>query len=636
MEPLSNRVKDLIPKSLHRIAETVNDHRCAAACWELSVCYCSEYGLPMENAENDQMFAVDAVKYLLRSAESGDNWARLAIVPIFEALGQQLPHDNNNLVEWLQTLARTGSQTARFQLRKLSFQPTYKMKSRDVLSIDRSMFIGLDQKEVQLNSQGESVLHRAASSGNFELAERFLSLHSDASEINRQSHSGDTPLLQAMRAGHTHIVDKLVSQRADGTILNHARESPLHFLAYLEDHVQARDTLKLLVRAGARRHLQTPALSSTCDEEYSMTPTGSGTPAHRAVLAGNAYVLKTLLQLETGTTNRELRTSNAMLRQMLAHAVKLRYVGVMEILVMRLGPSEDHPKIRIWDNGRLMTTEELWIHGSVSTNRASGYDWPEKFSRMMSFGPSYQVVLKDSFDLLSRHGYFDRDYHRYMQIAIEKSRRDVVSCLIIPLTTNFSSLPPRKPHILPRVEQLPGLMNPWSDQFQVAKPDKGVKPWAAIESSGAPPLADPNTPWPFKNHRWAWILAEWVDFAVINNQRGIFSDLLMFGKGLALAPGTPFLLKWEKDQPHQPKPLHQDETVATSGQIPPLKYRQLLPPPANQYRFSAVAGLEETASDKNHHFDGTLNYALMYMNTISRCSHRDMSMPLVVAFKRVL
>ena len=629
MEPLGNRVKDQTLRNLHRLAENVDDCRHGDVCWELTVCYCSEFGLPIENTQGEQHLTSHALHYLRQSAESGDHRARLAILPIFEALGQQVPYGTTPVIEWLQELADEECQMAQAQLNRLAYDSRRKMKGRQFSKIVSSMYNDQNSGEVALDSKGESTLHIAASCGDLQSIASFFRQHPDPSEINRQNHYGDTPLLQAMRAGHVHLIEPLVSHRADGQILNHAREGPLHFLAYLEDPVQAQNALDSLMRAGAWRHLQTPALSSTHKAMYSLTPTGPGTPALRAVLAGNTHALQILLSFEAGATQSGLRTSNAMLRQLLAHAVKLRHVDIMEVLLARIEPSDQGHQIEIWNNGRRMTIEELWIHGFVSTNETCGYDWPEKFSRIISFGPLHQTVLKDSYDLLCRHGYFKRDHHAYMRLAIRNSRRDSVTCLATTILTSPGIMNSRELHPMIEYPQ-PGVQNWWRDAFPDAAiiRDSGTwaKTWAASEPNGPSSLADPSASWSFKNHRWAWVLAEWIDFAILNDQRGIFSDLLRFGNGLALAPGPTHWLKARRKFE-----LWRARDTDPQDQSSVVDYGHLLPPPASRFSFEDASTLDDddSMSRNAHCFNGTLNYALMYMNTISRIPQRDMSMPSV-------
>lgn len=156
-----------------------------------------------------------------------------------------------------------------------------------------------------------------------------------------------------------------------------------------------------------------------------MQPIGSGTHAQRTVLAGRADILQLLLELESQTRDISMRTPVSSLRRMLAYATKLHHARVIQVLVDRMG-AKGPGNIQIWDNGRLLTLDQLW------TNPTSGFNWPERFSRIMRFGENWRSSLSASMEILKSNQYAGKDLRDTLAVAICYSRRDAVGCLIQP------------------------------------------------------------------------------------------------------------------------------------------------------------------------------------------------------------
>jgi hypothetical protein len=455
-----------------------------------------------------------------------------------------------------------------------------------------------------LNSRGDSILHYAASIGDLELLERLISNYSETADINCQNDFGETPLLHAARAGQARAVRLLVQRGADARILSRIRESPLHFLVDFDDQDVQQVSIDLAL-AGASSHLQTAAAESTCNTLHRMNPTGRGTPAQRAVLAGNALVLRTLLDVEDLAEDNSLRISLSAKRRMLAYAVKLHHADVIEMLVTRMSDLASPDKIRIWDNGRLLSLEELLLFGSVSTNPSSGLNWPERFSRMMRFGKDYMEPLQRCVQLLYAHGYLDQDCRSTVYMAITHSRRDLVSCFIPRLTDYYPSL--LNTATTAGHQAVSAYSRPYAQQrhlqYQLPNGSSGTGT-RGLEFS--PICMEPiwGASLDMEAHRKSSTLAVWAAYSINKAERAIFEDLIRNEGGTALNPGPRLRMAF------------------TSHTV---RYLLSIPRYASQLYLRSLQPHENPKTGEKF-FNGNLNYFAFYMNSIMLSSYEESSL----------
>ena len=563
------------------------------------------------------------LEVLIRSAIAGDHWARLAVQPIFASVGHTYSPDLP-LISWLQDLVAQGSSAAFTQLERLDpaaalvslrlYQTTFGGTSTQRFTSLVVDINAVPSPDKPLNVHGDTILHYAASTGNLAILKKSLGQGEQTPSVNNRNIFGETPLLQAARAGQTKSVQFLVNHGADAAFLNGFNESALHFITEFGDSDVGK-VANALTRAGGLVHLQQVSVDSTCNRFLRLYPTGPGTPIQRVVLAGKAKALKVLFDLEANSDLKDLQTTRALLCHMLAYAVKLRYIEVMYTLLVRLSRFRLPKNFRIYDNGQLRSLGELWVFGNVAVNPSSGFDWPERFSRLMNFGPRFREVLDVSFHLLSVNRLLANDCRVLLKIAVQKSRRDAVTTCLVPHLMNENLRQPGFLHSLALSPSSHNIFRIKGDKYQCSKEVKKLKAWPALESSDHvrglsvdPPNLDP----PLKNHRRAWLLAEWVDYAILHDERAIFYDLIRYDGGLALTPGA-----------------RSDMVVsarASADSYEPHDYTMLFPPPSHSFviRPSQIAANAQCA-DKV--YDGTINYALLYMNSISRAIQQDESLP---------
>ena len=585
------------------------------------MCLSSDFGVLQYDDKSKQSRQDQTLELLTRSAIAGDHWARLAMQPIFASTGQTCPPDLP-LVSWLQDLVAQGSSAAFSQLECLDpaaassslklYRKTFCGNSTQRF---KSLVVDLDavpRPHTILNVHGDTILHYAASTGNLVILQRSVNQVRQVSGVNSRNHFGETPLLQAARAGQTESVQFLVEHGADAALLNDFNESALHFITEFGDD-DVKGVADALKRAGGLVHLQRVSSDSTCNRFLRLHPTGPGTPIQRVVLAGKAKALKILFNLEAVSTNQDLRTTPALLCRMLAYAVKLRYIQVMSILLTRLSRLELPKQIRIYDNGQLRSLGELWLFGNVAVNPCSGFDWPERFSRLMNFGPRSCEVLHLSFHILSVNDLLTKDCRSLLKIAVENSRRDAVTTCLVPHLMNQNLRGPSILHSLALSTSSPNNFRIKGDKYRCSKEAEKLKAWPALESSdhiNGLPVNLSNGASPIKNHRRAWRLVEWVDYAILRDERGIFHDLIQYDGGLALCPGAR---------------SHLDVFTRNSADSQPHDYTSSFPPPSRSFvvRPSQVVA---NAPFTDEAYDGTISYALLYMNSISRATQKDESL----------
>ena len=438
--------------------------------------------------------------------------------------------------------------------------------------------------------------------------------------MDLRNYAGETALVQAARAGHTKLVQSLIRHGADGSIINDLREGPLHFLTQFDDEDVAQ-VARDLGRCGASAHLQTVARGSSCGNHQSTRVSGGGTPAHRAVLAGSLSALKALFDLEdqllsTGTAMPT--TGQGMLRRLLAYAFKLHHVEIVKLLIERIDTPKSIPEVNIWDNGRLLNLRELAIRGTVSVNPACGFNWPERFARMMRFGRDYTSVLCDCLELLDQScGILSWEKAlEYGFLAISLGRRDVVPFLASRVLSGEPEPNPPEPNLpedsSPDREDETGPSSSSSAAETSRNDTPNNEPLLEVEDQNELPFAGTIEPIRhIKNHALAWRVAILVHVAIGYGQRGILYDLLRFEDKVGLLPGN-----------RERCAVSNEPCVYFEGSI---DGRANFPPSAEPFRVRILGEQEKPAADETF-VDGTMNYYLLYMHSISCSQVEDIAL----------
>lgn len=436
-----------VVRVLKHVADREDDSREAAAAFELAVCHSSRFGVyPTVDLRDDDIDA-SAMEWLLRSAQAGDQRARLAMIPVFEAFNGHLPEDLP-IQNWLTDLVENhGCLNALDQLEQLSpslhaevkanYRKTYcGFTKRAVYSEPPTD--PLEKSDEQLkswsNENKDTLWHYCACVGD----EVFLKHLEDSGIIDAEfldatNNQGDTPLIQAMRAGHSKIAKSLLRLGANASLANDLNETALHFLVNIDDH-DVDDIAQKLADAGACSQLQRTASGSSSASFNSFEITGPGSAARRAVYRDNAVVLRALISIENSLSEDQLdsKTEKATIWQLLSLAFKLQHSKVLGVLGGWLGP---HTKGAInsrkfWHDNNLGTPLETCVFGPVSSNQFSGFDYPERFIRIFRFGSSHRKVLASCLTFLIDAGAVVEE-SGVARFAIKHNRRDAITELSV-------------------------------------------------------------------------------------------------------------------------------------------------------------------------------------------------------------
>ncbi|KAK1765832.1 hypothetical protein QBC33DRAFT_542624 [Phialemonium atrogriseum] len=425
------------------------DYRAAAAAFELAVCYSSGFGIPPEVEINDKEAEANAMAWLLRAAQASDQRARLSLVPVYEAFGGQLPPEVP-IHAWLEDLVKEGCTLALDPLRRLSpssheqilryHRQTYCGRRHLVLSEDFTVDVTGDAPERLrgwLNDNHDTVLHYVASKGSLDLLDGLKDRGVIDSELlNKTNRDGDTPLLQAVRAGHADMARALLLLGAQAGIANNLNETVLHFLVNLDDK-DIEDIADKLAKAGARPLLQKIADGSSSGGFDGFDIMDSNSAALRAVSKDNAAALRALFHMEDSSpsTGQFGPTAKATVWRLLAFALRFHQTRVLDVLAERLESNMGSVinSRKFWFDNNLTTLLEACVFGPVSSNEAFGFDYPERFTRILRFGVHYRPALASCLHFLVRHGAAVKGIHRF---AIENRRRDAISELTLAIYSN--------------------------------------------------------------------------------------------------------------------------------------------------------------------------------------------------------
>lgn len=436
-----------VVRVLKHVVDREDDSREAGAAFELAVCHSSRFGVYPTVELRDEDIDASAMEWLVRSAQAGDERARLALIPVFEAFNGHLPEDLP-IESWLTDLVGNhGCLKALEQLERLnpSLHAKVKANYRKTYcgSATRTMHSvlpagALEDSDEQLkswsNEDKDTPLHYCACAGD----EVFLEHLEDTGIIDTEfldttNNQGDTPLIQAMRAGHSEIVRSFLRLGANASIANHLNETALHFLVNIDDR-DVDDIAQKLADAGACSQLQRTASGSSSVSFNSFEITGPGSAARRAVYRDNAVVLRALISIENSLSEDQLdsKTENATIWQLLSLAFKLQHAKVLGVLGEWLGPRTKGAinSRKFWHDNNLGTPLETCVFGPVSSNQFSGFDYPERFIRIFRFGGSHRKVLASCLTFLIDSG-AEVEESGVVRFAIKHNRRDAIAELSV-------------------------------------------------------------------------------------------------------------------------------------------------------------------------------------------------------------
>lgn len=397
---------DQVVRALKLVAESRTDTRRAAASIELAICYACDF-VECGPLEDRPGLDSTALRYLIRAAELGDDWAKAITYRVASAINQPIPK-SCPVKSWLFDASIRGSKVALSSLEQLDSQ-----LHTQALRSYRSTLCGNSQAHFSslpsisdlslgaiINSRKDTFLHWISSTGQPQMLTEDTASQIPPDVINSQNSQGDTPLLCAARAGHHHILMRLIGLGADGKIRNFAGENALHFLGNLDED-QVFLAAQILIIAGAQ--VDAEAKSYTGNTYLEMRPVGKGCPKLRAVMLDQPHVLRALLQLENQELKRRRHTSASTQRLMIAWALRLRHIQVLKVLEEYFHASPiftDIHRIRIWCSGRRCSLLELCIWGNASSRESSGFDIPDKFWRYINYGKDQWKHLESSLSFL--------------------------------------------------------------------------------------------------------------------------------------------------------------------------------------------------------------------------------------------
>lgn len=402
-------VKDLVTRALHVVAESQDDPRQAAACFELCICYSCGFGV--SSAVNNPQ--AEAASWLIKASIYGDKFARAMTPRLLKAMGQDDNQMPPEMDQWLVESAQQGCSIALESLLEIdhdlglqalsSFRRKYCGHSTPYLLDAHLRMASTCAPDHVLNDRGDKLVHRAASTGEWQLliaAERQYNVRSD---LDCQNYLGETPILCATRAGHALIVLELLKGQATARLANHPNENPLHFLTSIDTRYVS-DIAAGLMEAGADMNAE--AISSSTSRIFETKPIAGCCPILRAVMAGRHDVLNANLELEQnlGAKNpnhRDILTGSK-LRRMVTWALRLYHLEVLNVLLIWKGPylRSALGNVKMWSNGKRLSLLALHILGPVSSNSQSGYDSPERFWGYMNHGTALQSRIRQILEIL--------------------------------------------------------------------------------------------------------------------------------------------------------------------------------------------------------------------------------------------
>ncbi|KAM6508454.1 hypothetical protein FALCPG4_018307 [Fusarium falciforme] len=433
-----------IVRALKHLSNEDADVRKAAAAFELGVCYSSGFGVQHRNKFDDGRLQHSSMQWLLLAAKLGDDRARLALIPTFEAFSGHLPEDVP-IKTWLKDLFEDhGDSLALEQLKHID--PTLRQEAlkayqaRHYAATSPALlgqsFDSDRDPLTPMNSNGDTILHYLASTGNLEDIQKLEAENPTifAELLNRVNSLGDTAIIQATKAGHAQVVVALVDAGGDAGVCNLRRETALHHLVNL-DSDEVREVVFKLARAGGLSRLHEVASGGHI---LNMDSPGPGTAAMKAIYRDNPSALRALFDVEA-ELEPEQQSGKAELLSLLETAVRFHSRKVLPILEELMGLEMETVinSRQFLQNGQFRTLLEICALGPVSPIPASGINYPERFIRILRSGLHYRDGLGACIEFLLRHGASVSE-SGIVSFLFKRGRRDAVFHLALHTANSLS------------------------------------------------------------------------------------------------------------------------------------------------------------------------------------------------------
>lgn len=309
-----------------------------------------------------------ALMYMTAAALEGFYVAQGVCERLHKGLGRELPEsvDGATRLQWLYNAAKTGSLLAGEVLmgvdRELWVSTCSEFRGNggynseyartiktQVGLLEESRLADIMEKhdinDYIIDVRGNRLLHLSAMVGNIKATQTLLSL--STTDVNARNDTNQTPLLLACKAGHARVVELLVDNGADASILpdDPFSVSPLHWLfTFPSDEIP--DTGRMLLKANAQlNHRTTPRKIKALYGGGWEYPYGQiqawhfpfewpyGTALHWAVFAGCREAVDALCGMGADVDAVDLDGEFAMTP--LCLAANCADVGVVELLLRR-------------------------------------------------------------------------------------------------------------------------------------------------------------------------------------------------------------------------------------------------------------------------------------------------------------
>jgi ankyrin repeat protein len=568
----------------------------------------------------------DAAKWLCQAALRGESWAKSAAYRLLKEMGHTNVVDPGSLEIWSVEAAHNGSWTALESLLDMNSQQYQASFSahRSFLTTEFANRVTAPSERLDSIPEEDEMdqfwLHKSIATGNlaaFELdTKRLLGSAQDLStETSKQNHCGDSPLMVALRCGYSPVVHKLLDLGADVTTTNCYGENCLHLLSCLdEEHVLA--IAERLFEAGADWTAEAHSSSIMGDLEPRLQL--AGCPLVRAVTWNKGKILDILLQLESKHSFKldagETKVQQSNLRRLVALACRMNYAGILRVI------AEHRPKIfdektvndiGYWIDGRRHSLAALAISGCISAHSTSGFDYPNRFWRLLNARSGQQTDLWDTLAFLRSVGvnFIDTPCggeRNALFFATRHGREDAVKYLL-------SDSDPADAFRCFGKYHLQG----WRQAYPLTQLGNSL---------------DTET----LNHFQKTGLVGCIRLSINQCHKVVFRSLLQWRKHEALNPG-PMLDMFEDTsnglfdnclpqgskglRPFFPRPAHRrkaGEIHEYQREFWPLKER-----PTYVVTRLFIQLITRSMWHGPRTYDGTLNYSLLYMTLIALAPHRD-------------
>ncbi|MCJ1401236.1 hypothetical protein MMC11_004448 [Xylographa trunciseda] len=628
---MSDILKTQVFRALERLASDKSDERSTAACYELCICYLSGFGVG-----TSELCASEWLVEACRRKEPPELWARSIAYHLLDAMNllDQSKCSQEELETWSLEAAKKGSWVALESLRKMSSTVYYTALVEHRLALSRSIASNHVHASTTLSDIDEEdetnafQLHSSATMGReSDFAIDAFGIYTSGKELlvilDRKNYNGDSALMCACRASHPKIIHKLLDLDADVQAINRQGENCLHLLPCLdEDDIES--VARRLMQHGANLTLEAQDTSIAGGYETSLFV--AGCPMTRAITMNRPTILEILLRLEDqdpvekSARATKLRTSNV--RKMMALACRLSNTDALEVIAKYrplLFNTNTLNGIGYWINGKRFSLPALAIAGCVSDKTISGFDLPGKFWRYLSNGKNHTKSVRSVIELLSSNGV---DFcitacggsTNALYFAIRSGQEDIVE------------------HLLS-----------YSNEFDLFRPFGR----SHLETTGNIPMARPiqlETPYP--NHRHKMGLVSAIKLAISQGHIKIFKMLLEWHNSEALDWGQTIPVAFEHaefiQQSFEDLREYFPPYILRTPDLNDVKYLRDKPQRPWTWDLEGFHGAtypydppsitryygKSSRQKSKHHWDGRLNYGLLYMSFIATAQHRDLKFAL--------